>query len=203
MKEKNRHWRSIVSVLAVAMLLLGTMVFLVCFQEPAGAAETTPQTVIAWGLDDSGDIDNTPAGNDYVAIAAGATHSLALKSDGSLVAWGNNIQDQCNVPAGNDYEAVAAGYYHSLALKSDGTVVAWGSNDDGQCNVPAGQDYVAISAGEAHSSALRANGTLATWGANDYGQCTRSPPGTTLWPSPRATITAWPSGPTAPWPPGE
>ena len=50
-----------------------------------------------------------PAGNDFVAIAAGSVHSLALKSDGSLVGWGYNCYGQTNVPAGNDFVAISAG----------------------------------------------------------------------------------------------
>ncbi len=62
-------------------------------------------------------------------IAAGAYHSLALKADGSVVAWGkNNWYGQCNVPASarSGVIAVAGGSLYSLALKSDGNVVAWG-----------------------------------------------------------------------------
>ena len=79
----------------------------------------------------------------------GIDHSLGLKSDGTIVAWGNNDDGQCNVPAPNaDFVAVAAGIYHSLGLKSDGTIVAWGDNDDGQCDVPApNADFVAVAAG--------------------------------------------------------
>ena len=73
------------------------------------------------------------------AIAAGADHSLALKNNGTVVAWGSNGYGQTTVPAGSSrVTAIAAGADHSLALKSDGTVVAWGYNGYGQTNVPAG-----------------------------------------------------------------
>ncbi|MGB2986474.1 MAG: hypothetical protein WBE26_11395 [Phycisphaerae bacterium] len=68
-----------------------------------------------------------PAPNtDFVAIAAGGKHSLALKADGSIVAWGAGQaaqsgwphHGQCNVPAPNtDFVAVAAGGYFSLGIK--------------------------------------------------------------------------------------
>ncbi|NIP50955.1 MAG: hypothetical protein GWN67_03155, partial [Phycisphaerae bacterium] len=65
-------------------------------------------------------------GNDYIAVSAGGYHSLALRSDGSIVGWGLNHYGQANPPDGNDYITVRAGYWHSLALRSDGSIIAWG-----------------------------------------------------------------------------
>ena len=71
-----------------------------------------------------------------VAIAAGEYHSLAVKADGTVVAWGDNSEQQCGVPVGlAEVVAVAGGGAHSLALKSDGTIVAWGANWQGQCDL--------------------------------------------------------------------
>ncbi len=51
------------------------------------------------------------------AIAAGGAHSLALKSDGTVVAWGDNSAGQRSVPSGlSGVTALAAGGFHSLAL---------------------------------------------------------------------------------------
>ncbi|RIE01608.1 hypothetical protein D3H35_25020 [Cohnella faecalis] len=117
--------------------------------------------------------NHVPSGLDgVVAIAAGTAHSLALKSDGTVVGWGYNTNGETNVPAGlTGVVAIAAGAAHSLALKSDGTVVAWGKSDVGQTNVPADLDgVVAISAGYNHSLALKADGTAVAWGLNGNGQ---------------------------------
>ncbi|WP_278739326.1 immunoglobulin-like domain-containing protein [Paenibacillus macerans] len=111
-------------------------------------------------------------GSPYVKVSGGLGHSLALKSNGTVVAWGYNNFGQLNVPAALDgVTSIAAGYYHSLALKSDGSIVAWGYNNSGQSNVPAGLDgVVAIAAGLDHSLALRADGTVVVWGSNTDGQ---------------------------------
>lgn len=65
--------------------------------------------------------------SDVVAISAGWGHSLALKNDGTVVAWGDNTFGQATVPSGlSNVVAVAAGGRHSLALQKDGNLVEWG-----------------------------------------------------------------------------
>ena len=62
---------------------------------------------------------------------------MALKSDGTVVAWGRERLGQTTVPAGfTGVIAIAAGSTHTVALKHDGTVVAWGNNGYGQATVP-------------------------------------------------------------------
>ena len=99
---------------------------------------------------------------------SGKRHNLAVKSDGTVVAWGMNFHGQATVPAGlTDVVAVANGITHSLALKSDGTVVGWGDNSEGQISVPAGLTGVkAIAAGWSHSLALKSDGTVVAWGTS-------------------------------------
>jgi uncharacterized repeat protein (TIGR01451 family) len=142
--------------------------------------------VVAWGCG-GGDNDwgqcNVPAGlSGVTAIAAGDVDSLALKDDGTVVAWGCASPfdfGQCNVPPGlSGVTAIAAAEGHSLALKTDGAVVAWGcggSRDFGQCSVPSGLSaVVAIAAGASHSLALKSDGTVVAWGCGgfaDDGQC--------------------------------
>jgi len=60
------------------------------------------------------------------AVAAGPFHGLALRSNGTVIAWGSSGA-QTNVPAGlTNVVAIAAGGDHALALKTNGTIVAWG-----------------------------------------------------------------------------
>ena len=115
-----------------------------------------------------------PAGlKGVLLVAAGYHHSLALKRDGTVAAWGENTEGQCAIPSGlSDVVAVSAGYLHSLALRRDGRVVAWGGNADQQSKVPANLvDVVAVAAGLAHSVALRRDGGVIAWGSNEDGQC--------------------------------
>jgi len=129
-------------------------------------ALTSEGKVYAWGLNSVGQLGdgtttsrNLPvavttatgalAGKFVVGIAAGGTHSLAVCSDGTVAAWGNNFSGQlgvndsipdASVPMavntasgtsalfGKSVTAVAGGAVHSYALCSDGTVAAWGIN---------------------------------------------------------------------------
>ena len=77
---------------------------------------------------------------DVIAVESGYSSSIALKSDGTVVCWGNNDNGQCNGASSiSDLIEIKAGsWYHTLGLKSDGTVVTWGLNDHGQTNVPGG-----------------------------------------------------------------
>lgn len=94
-------------------------------------------------------------------------HSLALKVNGTVVAWGNNSKGQTNVPEGlANVVAVAAGGHHSMALKLDATVVVWGDDSQDQITgMPEGlSGVVDIKAGLWHSMALKEDGTVAVWG---------------------------------------
>ncbi len=137
------------------------------------------------------------AGAGVIAVVASYESSLALKSDGSVVAWGRNNFGQLGdgskvdkptpvtvtgLGAGSGVIAIAAGRNHFLALKSDGTVWSWGENayyqlGDGtgtQRSVPVQVSgltgVVAIVAGGIHSFAVKADGSVWAWGYNSYGE---------------------------------
>ncbi len=137
-----------------------------------------PLSVVGWGYDADGEI-NVPSGlaNGLVAIAAGYSHSLALKNDGTVAGWGDSA---ATPPTGlTGVVAIGAGYSHSLALKNDGTIVGWGNDVYGSATPPAGlTGVVAISAGFYHSLALKSDGTVIAWGNSSYGQ-TNAPTGLT------------------------
>jgi alpha-tubulin suppressor-like RCC1 family protein len=93
------------------------------------AGNATPQSgVKAWG---SQAIDSAWNEGTYVEVAAGYGHTLAVRSDGALVAWGYNTSGQCDLPPpqpGLTYVEIAAGGAHSVARHADGSLVAWGYN---------------------------------------------------------------------------
>lgn len=104
-------------------------------------------------------------------FAAGARHTVGLKSDGTVVAVGDNANDQCNVSSWTDIVSVSAGANHTVGLKSDGTVVAVGDNNYSQCDVSGWTDIVAISARTNHTVGLKSDGTVVAIGDNSYGEC--------------------------------
>lgn len=147
-----------------------------------GAAKLTPSAVV--GLTGS-----------VTAIAAGHNHSLAIKTDGTLWAWGDGTYGQLGyAPAagtasaipgqvpGTNWVAVAGGGGHTLAVKVDQTLWAWGDNTYGQLGdnsttnttapvqIASGTRWVAVAAGKYHSLAVDSNGKLWTWGRNAEGQ---------------------------------
>ena len=107
-----------------------------------------------------------------MAIAAGVLHSLALKSDNSVVGWGLNYYGQATSPEANDFVAIDAGYDYGIALKTNGSIVGWGYNRYGQATPPDDNDFVAIAAGRYHSLALKSDGSIVGWGRDNYGQAT-------------------------------
>jgi alpha-tubulin suppressor-like RCC1 family protein len=164
-------------------------------------------TVWAWGDNWHGQVGDGTYNNhrstpvqvsglsDVVAIATGGRHTIALKSDGTIWAWGDNYYGQLGDGTYNNDRytpvqvsglsgviAIDGGGLHTVALKSDGTVWAWGNNWYGQLGDGSTTDKhtpiqvsglsgaVAIAAGAAHTVAVKSDGTVWAWGSNDQGQ---------------------------------
>jgi alpha-tubulin suppressor-like RCC1 family protein len=172
------------------------------------------RTVWGWGWNQSGQVGNgTYATNetravqvlaasdpltDVVAVAAGTSHSLALKQDGTVWGWGSNASGQlgdgtinssprtraAQVPWLAGITAISSGAHHSVALKSDGAIAGslwvWGENSNGQLGDGSNtiqtrptrvlENAVLTDAGMLHTLAGLSNGATVGWGHNGYGQ---------------------------------
>jgi alpha-tubulin suppressor-like RCC1 family protein len=181
---------------------------------PLPGCSSATCTAVGWGANESGQLGDgtttsapTPAPvsglTGATTIAAGGSHSLALRNDGTVWAWGANNSGQLGdgtaaqrltpVPVRDltGVSAIAAGSSHSLALRSNGTVWAWGANSEGQLGngsttnsptpvqVSGLAGVIAIAAGDFHSLAVRDDGTVWAWGWNGDGQLGQLGNGTT------------------------
>jgi alpha-tubulin suppressor-like RCC1 family protein len=164
-------------------------------------------TVRAWGGGANGELGNgshtakqttpvTVSGlSNVIELAGGRNHALALKSDGTVWAWGLNSSGQLGdgtktsratpvqVRGISTAVAIAAGADHSVALLANGAVMTWGEAGRGQLGngstvdktapvtvtgLPS--DVVFIGCGRDHTLAITSDGQLWDWGMNDFGQ---------------------------------
>jgi alpha-tubulin suppressor-like RCC1 family protein len=180
------------------------------------AAIRADGTLWSWGKNDLGQLgDGTGEYNNnsspiqeytesqWVAVAAGIDFTVAIKSDGTLWAWGDNTYGQLGkdpnvthifdsdepiqVSSSHEWATISAGEVHCLAIKRDGSLWAWGSNEYGQLGnedgtiqksstpvqVGTNTDWTVIAAVGLHSLAIKNDGTLYAWGDNSFGQLGR------------------------------
>jgi alpha-tubulin suppressor-like RCC1 family protein len=186
-------------------------------------------TVWTWGSNQYGQLGDGTTNNKLLpaqvasvaglptrSLSAGLVHSLAVRPDGRLLAWGSNANGQLGdgtttdrrrptlVGTGSNWVQVAASRQaHSLALQADGTLWAWGYNVAGQLGdgtttdrlapVPIGtaRRWRQVWGGESYSLALAADGTLWAWGTNGSGQLGSSPVPNVLLPAAVSLTTTW------------
>ncbi|MFI4985666.1 MAG: IPT/TIG domain-containing protein [Solirubrobacterales bacterium] len=181
----------------------------------AGASHSlallTNGTVMAWGDNESGQLGIGTAAEDselpvavtgltgVKAIAAGANYSLALLTNGTAMAWGDNESGQLGtgntkssnapvaVKALTGVSAISAGSEFALALLTNQTVKAWGNDEKGQLgnvtveeaeatssDVPVVVETLsgvrAVAAGANHGLATLSGGTVMGWGDDSFGE---------------------------------
>jgi alpha-tubulin suppressor-like RCC1 family protein len=130
---------------------------------------------------------------DYSDAATGSSHTLAVKVNGSLWAWGRNncnqIGDTNTISrsspiqvSASGWKKVAAGEFNSFAISSNNQLYAWGNACHGQSGIPSvsnttlsipllvGNDYKCVSAGQNFALALKTDNTIWSWGYNDDGR---------------------------------
>ena len=101
-------------------------------------------------------------------LAVGNAHTAALRTDGTVLAAGDNTYGQCNVSEWTDIVAIAAGAYHTVGLKADGSVVCTGDNSRGQCDANGCADVAEIEAHAMDTVLRRKDGSIVCFGAHDY-----------------------------------
>jgi alpha-tubulin suppressor-like RCC1 family protein len=136
-------------------------------------------------------------GTNWKQVAAGYAYTAAIKTDGTLWAWGYNILGQLGdstttdksspvqtIAGGTNWKQVATGYAHTAAIKTDGTLWLWGYNEYGQLGdstiasklspvqtICGGTNWKQVAVGGGHyTAAIKTDGTLWTWGYNYYAQ---------------------------------
>ncbi|MDB6110018.1 MAG: hypothetical protein JWR69_1768, partial [Pedosphaera sp.] len=84
------------------------------------------------------------------------THSLALKADGTVAAWGSNGSGESTPPAGlSNVVAISAGTAFSMALKGDGSIIGWGQYSPIFVVPPWLTNGVMVATGNSHSLAVQ------------------------------------------------
>lgn len=199
------------SVVTFYILLFSTVINAQCFQKVSVGYEHTlvikdDGTLWGWGDNNAGTMGTGSitahyyvpiqigTANDWVKVFAGTGKtSFAIKSNGTLWAWGDGVggrlgfgnQNTIYVPTqlgtDNDWDFVASGSC-TIARKTNGTLWGWGSNIFGQLNLGTNSiqltpiqistetDWNKIVCGYNHVLLIKNNGTLWASGLNDYGQ---------------------------------
>jgi alpha-tubulin suppressor-like RCC1 family protein len=173
---------------------------------PFSLALKSDGTLWSWGNNFSGQLGDgttvtpksTPAQIsshvNWVSVAGGYGHTVAVKSNGTLWGWGRDQNNQLGdgsalskstpiqIGSATNWVSVTAGEYHTVGIKADGTLWAWGFNIYGQVGdgttsnktvpvqIGTGTNWASVSAGGGHTLALKTDGTLWAWGDNTWGQ---------------------------------
>jgi alpha-tubulin suppressor-like RCC1 family protein len=173
------------------------------------AAIKTDGTLWTWGNASFGQLGNanltersTPVttfagGNNWKQVVAGNAYTAAVKTDGTLWAWGLNTSGQLGnatilarstpvttFAGGTDWKLLNAGDRHTAAIKTDGTLWTWGYASSARLGTndttpnrstpvttfAGGSNWKQVAAGTTHTAAIKTDGTLWTWGLGSSGQ---------------------------------
>ena len=149
---------------------------------PEGNSRSTPRQEIT-------------SSTNWKQVSCGGYHTAAIKTDGTLWAWGYNFYGQIGdgfsadrltprqVGTATNWKQVSTGDFFTAAVKTDGTLWAWGDNSTGQLGdntttarvtprqeITSSTNWKQVDCGASHTVAIKIDGTLWCWGYNRFGQ---------------------------------
>lgn len=94
--------------------------------------------------------------------------SVAIRTDGTVVAVGDGAFGRCDVESWRDIVSISVGKFHTVGLRANGTVVAVGDNRYNKCDVSRWRDIISVSAGDFGTVGLKRNGTCVAIGSDSF-----------------------------------
>ncbi|CAB4124386.1 Regulator of chromosome condensation (RCC1) repeat [uncultured Caudovirales phage] len=174
----------------------------------SSGAVKTDGTLWTWGNNTNGQLGigttvsrssagtTAGGGTNWKTVACGGTFTTAIKNDGTLWSWGQNLYGALGdgttldksspgttAGGGVTWGTISCGYYHVQSIKTDGTLWSWGRSQTGQVGdgttlpksspgttAGGGTNWKQVASGLQHSIALKTDGTLWAWGQNQLNQ---------------------------------
>ena len=131
----------------------------------------------------SSPVQTIAGGTNWKQVATRGMNMAAIKTDGTLWAWGSNVAGELGdntitnrsspvqtITGGTNWKSVACGYFHTAAIKTDGTLWTWGYNAYAQLGdntvtsksspvqtITGGTNWKSVACGHAHTAAITIN----------------------------------------------
>ena len=127
----------------------------VCFLDLAGKIQCASEDEYSY--------TTAPSGT-FKDLACGYLSCCAIKSDDTLVCWGDDGYGQLSGMPTGTYTSLTAGTGHFCALTNAGSVTCWGRDHMGQATAPSDETFTRIDATDYSTCGLQNNGTVSCWG---------------------------------------